>query len=112
MAATADMEDENRGPKILGVLWALTSLTTVVVVARMYIRIRMLKNFGSDDWLIALSMVRMLLQDRVPFAELTSQVYGTGILRYHHSKRRRGIWKTCYLSDGECDGDGSSAQYR
>lgn len=59
------MEDENRGPKILGVLWALTSLTTLVVLARMYIRIRMLKNFGSDDWLIALSMVRMLLHDRV-----------------------------------------------
>lgn len=56
-----DLEDENRGPKILGVLWGLTALTTLVVVARMFIRVRMLKNFGSDDWLIALSMVSMLL---------------------------------------------------
>lgn len=67
MAVTADMEDENRGPKILGVLWALTSLTTLVVLARMYIRIKLLKNFGSDDWLIVLSMVRepTLLPDRL-----------------------------------------------
>lgn len=59
-----DLEDENRGPKILGVLWSLTALTTLVVMARMYIRIRMLKNFGPDDWLIAVSMVSLSPFDR------------------------------------------------
>ncbi|EYE99323.1 uncharacterized protein EURHEDRAFT_446911 [Aspergillus ruber CBS 135680] len=49
-------EDDNRGPKILGVLWALTGLTTFIVAARMLIRGKLLKNFGPDDWLIAASM--------------------------------------------------------
>lgn len=54
-------EDDNRGPKILGVLWALTGLTTLIVAARMLIRGKLLKNFGPDDWLIAMSMVDALL---------------------------------------------------
>lgn len=51
--------DEDRGPKILGVLWALTGLTTLIVTARMFIRGKMLHNLGLDDWLIALSMVSL-----------------------------------------------------
>lgn len=57
MAVTEQNLDDNKGPKILSVLWILTALTTVIVAARIYIRLHMLKNFGVDDYLIAVSMV-------------------------------------------------------
>ncbi|GLA36685.1 hypothetical protein AnigIFM63309_003008 [Aspergillus niger] len=48
---------DNKGPMILSVLWALTGLTSVLVIARMYIRTSLLHNLGSDDWLITASLV-------------------------------------------------------
>ena len=50
---------DNKGPMILSVLWALTGLTSVLVIARMYIRTSLLHNLGSDDWLITASLVCM-----------------------------------------------------
>lgn len=71
-------EDDNRGPKILGVLWALTGLTTFIVAARMFIRKKLLHNFGSDDWLIAVSMVNKPphLHSLHVFCMLTKQCLG------------------------------------
>ncbi|GLA47618.1 hypothetical protein AnigIFM63604_002297 [Aspergillus niger] len=58
MAALKDGNaSDNKGPMILSVLWALTGLTTVLVIARMYIRTSLLHNLGSDDWLITASLV-------------------------------------------------------
>ena len=106
----ADLEDENRGPKILGVLWGLTALTTLVVVARIFIRTRMLKNFGSDDWLIALSMVSMFLFHRTLFVADES-VHGSCLLQCHHGECPCGLWQTRCLSEPGCAGDGHLAQY-
>lgn len=58
MAVTAENINDDKGPKILAVLWTLTALTTMMVMARIFIRVRMLKNFGIDDYLIVISMVR------------------------------------------------------
>ncbi|KAL3478272.1 hypothetical protein BJX99DRAFT_256598 [Aspergillus californicus] len=52
---------DDKGPKILAVLWGLTGLTTVVAVARMYIRGRMLRNVGLDDYLISFSLLMGLV---------------------------------------------------
>lgn len=35
----------------------MAGLTLVMVVSRLYIRAGVLRNMGSDDWLIAASMV-------------------------------------------------------
>ncbi|KAL4781244.1 hypothetical protein BJX76DRAFT_360108 [Aspergillus varians] len=48
---------DDKGPKILAVLWGLTGFTFVVVAARMFIRGKMLRNFGLDDWLIGFAML-------------------------------------------------------
>ncbi|KAL4931390.1 uncharacterized protein BDV17DRAFT_297144 [Aspergillus undulatus] len=48
---------DDKGPKILSVLWGLTGITAVICAARMFIRGKMLRNFGSDDWLIAFAMI-------------------------------------------------------
>lgn len=84
-------EDDNRGPKILGVLWALTGLTTFIVAARMVIRGKLLKNFGPDDWLIAASMVNVPLI-RVVFLYADETVYGFGLLRRHHGQCDHWLW--------------------
>lgn len=60
MAVTNENLNDDKGPKILAVLWTLTGLTAVMVAARMFIRLRMLKSFGIDDYLIAISMVLSL----------------------------------------------------
>jgi hypothetical protein len=58
MAITDDNRYDNKGPKILAVLWTLTGFTALIVSARMYIRMVLLRNFGIDDYLILISMVR------------------------------------------------------
>ncbi|CAG8075279.1 unnamed protein product [Penicillium nalgiovense] len=57
MVVTAENIHDNKGPKILAVLWTLTGLTTVMVIARVYIRLKLLRNFGMDDYLIVASMI-------------------------------------------------------
>lgn len=54
----AAIADQNKGPNILVPMWALTIVTLVMVVARIWIRSQVVKNMGPDDWLIMVSMVR------------------------------------------------------
>ncbi|KAJ5755465.1 hypothetical protein N7533_005008 [Penicillium manginii] len=56
MVVTAENEHESKGPTILAVLWTLTSLTFLIVAARVFIRLKMLKMFGPDDYLIVVAM--------------------------------------------------------
>ncbi|EAU36889.1 predicted protein [Aspergillus terreus NIH2624] len=56
MSAHDGKPTDDKGPKILAVLWTLTAITTVIVVARMYIRSCLLRNVGADDYLICVSL--------------------------------------------------------
>ncbi|KAH8691904.1 hypothetical protein BGW36DRAFT_400054 [Talaromyces proteolyticus] len=69
------MEQQNKGPTILGVMWATTSTALVFVVARVYTRGKILKKMGLDDYLIGLSMILGLI-----FVGLTTSAvrYGNG----------------------------------
>jgi hypothetical protein len=51
------MEQDNKGPTILTVMWAVTTVAVIFVIARVYTRIVVVKNLGVDDFLITLSMV-------------------------------------------------------
>lgn len=51
---------EDKGPPVLAVMWALTALTAIIVAIRLYIRACLVKNFGLDDWLVVISIVRDL----------------------------------------------------
>ncbi|KAJ5131068.1 uncharacterized protein N7515_007107 [Penicillium bovifimosum] len=57
MTVTAENLYDDKGPKILAVLWTLTGLTTIIVIARVYIRLALLRNFGVDDYLIVVSTI-------------------------------------------------------
>lgn len=37
-------------PKMLAVLWSLTSLALVFVLLRLYTRLRILRAYGADDY--------------------------------------------------------------
>ncbi|KAJ5958956.1 uncharacterized protein N7479_006106 [Penicillium vulpinum] len=51
----------NKGPELMAVMWSMTTLATLLVIARLCVRQRMLRNFGFDDWLIGASMIFGLL---------------------------------------------------
>ncbi|KAJ5508188.1 hypothetical protein N7527_010331 [Penicillium freii] len=57
--ATMDAEyiNQKKGTRILGVFWAFYSVSVVMVSLRLYIRARMLKNIGLDDYIIVVAMV-------------------------------------------------------
>ncbi|KAH8429530.1 uncharacterized protein LDX57_007192 [Aspergillus melleus] len=50
-----------KGAQMMAVMWALTGVTTFIVVARLFIRQKVLRVLGLDDWLIAASMVLGLI---------------------------------------------------
>jgi hypothetical protein len=113
MVVTAENLHDDKGPKILAVLWTLTGLTTVMVTARVYIRLKLLRNFGMDDYLIVASMVSnfelcLLCLDLIGASVLD---IGACILRNLYSRRGCGLWKTCQVLDYGQPGDGHSAQY-
>lgn len=70
MAVTKENLNDDKGPKILAVLWTLTAVATLFVVARIFIRLRMLKNFGVDDYLIIVSVVMALAYCGVTTADV------------------------------------------
>lgn len=49
---------QDRSPAIMGVMVGLTALATVFVAARLFVRVRLLRNVGLDDYLITGSLVR------------------------------------------------------
>ena len=58
MSGAVDMPpDENRGPEILAVCGALVGLALVVVLLRVYVRARMVRHLGIDDYTIIGAMV-------------------------------------------------------
>ena len=50
----------NLGPVFHGLDWAVFSLSTTIVVLRLYTRLWITRNFGLDDATIALTQVRHL----------------------------------------------------
>ena len=47
----------NLGPAFLGIDWAVFSVSTIVVVLRLYTRLCITRNFWLDDAVIALTQV-------------------------------------------------------
>lgn len=57
MATDTAYDAQDQGPALLVVIWTLTGITTVMVAVRLFIRTKIIRNLGLDDWLIAFSMV-------------------------------------------------------
>ena len=55
----AAREDVSNGPGIIAVVGTFTGISALFVAARLYVRIKLMRNLGSDDYLIVLAMVRL-----------------------------------------------------
>lgn len=47
----------NLGPSLLAVEWLFTSISTLVVALRLYVRLRVLRKFNIDDCMIIITLV-------------------------------------------------------
>jgi hypothetical protein len=54
----AALAQENLGPTLLIVAWVFASISLIVLSGRVYVRLRIIRKFGIDDWLILLTFVR------------------------------------------------------
>ncbi|CAN8106401.1 unnamed protein product [Discula destructiva] len=57
----ADLPDENKGPAIVAVSVSLTAAAFLIVCLRVWCRVRLLKSFGADDWVMIGTMVLSLI---------------------------------------------------
>jgi len=58
---------ENRGGRVVAVIAACSTVMTVIVGLRFYVRFRIIKKLGVDDWILAATLVCLPL----PFLEPT-----------------------------------------
>jgi hypothetical protein len=49
--------NEDRGPEILAVCGSLVGIALVMVVLRIWVRAKMVRHVGADDWTIIAAMV-------------------------------------------------------
>ncbi|AEO60764.1 hypothetical protein MYCTH_2310333 [Thermothelomyces thermophilus ATCC 42464] len=62
--------DENRGPEILAVCGSLVGFSLVVVILRLYVRAKMVRRVGADDWTIVAAMTVMFVEMMVIIPEV------------------------------------------
>jgi hypothetical protein len=49
----------NRGPELQAVCYTLLVSSVIAVGLRIYVRTRMVKNFGMDDWTMCVALVSL-----------------------------------------------------
>lgn len=49
----------NRGPELQAVCYTLLVSSVIAVALRIYVRTRMVKNFGLDDWTMCAALVSL-----------------------------------------------------
>jgi len=54
---SADHDDVSNGAAIIAIVGSLTGVSALFVAARLYVRIRLMRSIGLDDYLIVLAMV-------------------------------------------------------
>nr|ALM31974.1 decarboxylase_GME4319 [Daldinia eschscholzii IFB-TL01] len=71
----ADQPDENQGPRIAGAVISTTLAALVVVCARIFVRLRMIRSMGIDDYVMLAAMLLSLIGMGIVIAEVH---YGAG----------------------------------
>ncbi|KAF2752105.1 hypothetical protein M011DRAFT_516460 [Sporormia fimetaria CBS 119925] len=89
---------DNRGPELLAVDVAFLSTAVTANALRCYVRVRMVRAFGWDDWLMAVATASFILYCSFSIAGVH---YGSG--RHHEDLSLRDVqlathyWWYCYL---------------
>jgi len=94
----------NRGPELFAVNVAFLVVTAISVSLRIFVRLRMLRAWGTDDWLMMIAMASSIeirpratetddLRQLFYIGYITSSNigvhYGTG--RHHHDLSEHGV---------------------
>jgi hypothetical protein len=75
LTGRSEPSSSSLAPSILAVNGAFTGLALVVVALRVYVRIKILKFAGADDWVIVAAMVRNQPSSNVYLWILSLTVY-------------------------------------
>ncbi|KAF4970760.1 hypothetical protein FSARC_2273 [Fusarium sarcochroum] len=88
----------NRGPELQAVGYTLASAAIIALSLRVYVRTRLVKNFGFDDWCMCSALITFLL---FVICALIGVHYGTGRHRenldHEDYKQAMKYWWWCYL---------------
>ncbi|RGP79567.1 hypothetical protein FLONG3_2315 [Fusarium longipes] len=88
----------NRGPELQAVCYTLLVSSVIACGLRVYVRTRMVKNFGFDDWAMCAALVTFLL---FCTSALSGVTHGTGRHRSDLDPadymKARNWWWWCYL---------------
>lgn len=72
-------DPQDKGPIILGVTWAFTSLSVIVIALRFYVRVKLANGLKAHDWLMLLALVRTSLaceaEEIFPVSAVLSQIH-------------------------------------
>ncbi|KAF2691728.1 hypothetical protein K458DRAFT_286821 [Lentithecium fluviatile CBS 122367] len=66
---------ENEGPKVLGATLAITIVALITMIARLYVRLRMIRNVGWDDYFMCMAMLLCIAGECVVIPQV---YYGAG----------------------------------
>ncbi|KAB8235904.1 uncharacterized protein BDW43DRAFT_317861 [Aspergillus alliaceus] len=69
---------DDQGPTILAVCWILVSTPALIVILRMYCKVRLNRGFGWDDLVICLALVLLLV-----YTGLTTRGVQMGVIGKH-----------------------------
>ncbi|KAF4446994.1 hypothetical protein F53441_9420 [Fusarium austroafricanum] len=88
----------NRGPELQAVCYTLVTSAIITVLLRIFVRVRMVKNFGIDDWFMISALITFIL---FVTCALLGVKHGTGRHRDdldpEDYKQARQWWWWCYL---------------
>lgn len=84
--------DQDKGSTIFSLTWTEGSLATIVVCARMYTRLRLVKNAGWDDWIMLFALVCIILNAQRLFCRQLMTRLGIGGDMQHFRCTGGSLW--------------------
>ena len=90
----AFLPHDNAGPKLNGVIWALTALSGLILGLRVYCRLSRRKGLWWDDGFLIAAWVSMAGPERTALADREDLDLHHDRVGSPHSHDRAGIWST------------------
>lgn len=59
--------DANKGPEILGIFITLSTIATILVALRLWVRLWLIRKTGLDDWVVLVSLVCIVEKEEHPW---------------------------------------------
>ena len=57
---------EDNRPNLFAIMGTFIALSALMVILRIYVRVRIIKMFGPDDWVMVAALVRNSMIQRLP----------------------------------------------